>query len=111
MKESVRIDIEGELLWKFRVIREALGIEASTDVIRNLITERFKDLEKEEKAPSRFSHFNVYQDHVTIRDNLDGDLYDVYIKDRRLYCDRDKSSGCEHVDYAYNIKEVQDVLR
>lgn len=111
MKESVKIDLTGDLLWKFRAIKQDLGVQQGTEAVRHLITEKYSELEREGKAPPRFSHFNIYEDHVTVRDNLDSDLYDVYVKDRQLYCERDKSFSCEHVNYAYTIEKVQDALR
>jgi hypothetical protein len=45
-KIQIRIDLEGELAEKFRAIKRAKGIEANTDVLRNLIVEAFKNVAK-----------------------------------------------------------------
>jgi metal-responsive CopG/Arc/MetJ family transcriptional regulator len=46
-KIIIRIDLEGELARKFEVIKREKGIENNTDVLRNLISEAYKQLQKE----------------------------------------------------------------
>ena len=46
-KLCIRIDLEGELVRKFEKIKHEKGIENNTDVLRNLITEAYKQIEKE----------------------------------------------------------------
>ena len=46
----IRLDLEGELAEKFKAIKRDKGIENNTDVLRNLITEAHKQIEKEASA-------------------------------------------------------------
>jgi len=46
-KLTIRIDLEGELAKKFEIIKREKGIENNTDVLRNLISEAYKQLQKE----------------------------------------------------------------
>lgn len=46
-KIEIRLNLEGELAEKFKVVKRDKGIENNTDVLRNLITEAYKQISKE----------------------------------------------------------------
>jgi len=47
-KIQIRLDLEGELADKFRAIKRKKGIGNNVDVVRNLISEAFEAIEKED---------------------------------------------------------------
>jgi hypothetical protein len=56
-------------------------------------------------------HFNVYEDHVTIWDEEIKQLVDVYNRNGKLVCTWCESETCRHIDFAYEIKEVQQAVK
>jgi len=44
----IRLDLEGQIEQNFLKIKEYYGIHTNTDVMRLLITEKFKEIKKEE---------------------------------------------------------------
>ncbi|MCS7116538.1 MAG: hypothetical protein NZ896_03610 [Nitrososphaerales archaeon] len=79
------------------------------------MTDKLRELKKlEEKRKPRFEHFNVYEDHVTIRDNEAKRLIDVYVRNQGirkiLWCEFCKSQECVHVGYAWSLPYIQKVL-
>ena len=81
------------------------NIAQFTDVaLRNAV----RDLER------RFSHINMYEDHVKILDSqLDGKgrILSVYFKrDGKPYCDYCEETDCTHVQYAWELPEARKVL-
>ena len=47
-KIQIRLDLEGELAEKFKIVKREKGLENNTDLLRLLITEAFKEIEKKE---------------------------------------------------------------
>jgi len=44
----IRLDLEGQIEQRFLKIKESYGLSANTDVMRLLITEKYKEVKKEE---------------------------------------------------------------
>ena len=62
---------------------------------------------------TRFEHFNVYENHVTIWDKKLNRLVDVYfseIKPPYVMCSLCERSDCEHVKFALSIPKVVEAL-
>lgn len=55
-------------------------------------------------------HFNIYEDHITIRDNRIGRYIDIYPKDNELWCEFCQAKNCEHIRFALTVPEVEKVL-
>ncbi|MBI2184218.1 MAG: hypothetical protein HYU39_04580 [Thaumarchaeota archaeon] len=87
---------------------EALGIKNIGELVSTAVSEYTK-----KKPPKpRLQHFNVNEDHITVIDNeLGGRLIDVYIRERRLWCDSCRRDDCIHVGYAWSIDDVKRTLR
>lgn len=86
---------------------EAIGIPNLSALVMRALLEFIK---KPIPKP-RFEHFNVYEDRITIRDNDEGRLVDVYIREKNLWCEYDKSNDCVHVGYAWALPQVRSALR
>ena len=81
------------------------NIAQFTDVaLRNAV----RDLER------RFSHINMYEDHVKILDSKlegNGRILSVYFKwDGKPYCDYCGEADCIHVQYAWELPEARAIL-
>ena len=68
------------------------------------------------KGMSLLYHVNVYQDHVTIGQEIAGKshTYNIYVKVNgkgimRLYCEMDESFECIHTQYAWTLPKVQEM--
>jgi len=57
----------------------------------------------------RFTHYNVYEDHATIYDNLKKRIVDVYFREGP-YCEHCEESDCEHVRFALSLPKVIEPL-
>ncbi|MCP8308933.1 MAG: hypothetical protein H3Z54_09610 [archaeon] len=71
------------------------------------------EVELEEPKPI-ITHFNLYENHVTLFDRQLDRLVDVYIKadDRYwwLICDVCQSTSCAHVDFSEGIDKLNQVM-
>lgn len=44
---NVRVEFKGEMATKFEAIRNYLGLENNTEVLRVLVNDKFKEIQKE----------------------------------------------------------------
>ena len=68
-------------------------------------------LEKFERR--RFEHINMYEDHVKILDNKlerAGRIVSVYFRDAKAWCEYCDEHMCVHIQYAWEIPDVREVL-
>ena len=109
----IRLDLEDEEAEKFEAIRRYLGVNASSEVVRNLITRVFKDLsEKGEIKAEHYSHANVRDDSALIVNNwATGDIAMILFRDGGVWCDKDNSDSCTHIEYALTVPAIRDKLR
>ena len=67
-----------------------------------------------ELESKRFEHVNMYEDHVKILDNRagrQGRILSVYFRrEAGPMCDYCEESDCVHVQYAWEIDDVQRIL-
>lgn len=49
-KIDIRMDLEGEIAERFKVVKRWLGLKQNTEVIRALITERYIKIKEKEAA-------------------------------------------------------------
>jgi len=99
------IGLPKRILRKIDEEAKASGIPRS-DIVARIVYEYYK-----ENLGPALSHFNVYEDHVTIKDEDLERYVDVQVKGGRLYCTYDETESCGHVDYAWQIDRVQDMIR
>ena len=63
----------------------------------------------------RFEHINMYEDHVKILDNhigRQGRIISVYYKENMdPICEYCEDSDCVHIQYAWEISAVRDILK
>jgi hypothetical protein len=102
-KKRVTVSFEGELLeWMDRKIEE--------NVFHNYQHAVDYCLMKVYKTEyTRFTHYNVYEDHATIYDDLRKRIVDVYFREDP-YCEECGTSDCEHVRFALSLPKVVEPL-
>jgi len=105
---QIKVLLDDSLAEKFRKIKQRYGLKTHSETVRFLIAEEFRRL-KPELAPD-FEHFNVYDDHITIRDNRIGRYVDIYARNGDLCCELCGSKNCEHIRFAVEIPEVEKAL-
>ena len=110
--------------WKTVNVKKAMMDEVErmlrTDAVRkDGITNmsQFVDLALREKIERlermRFEHINMYEDHVKILDNKlgrAGRILSVYFRDSRAWCEYCDEHMCVHIQYAWEIPDVREVL-
>ncbi len=79
--------------------------EIIKDALRELLT-RYKNSEL-----PRFEHFNIDPDGARITDRKRHMIADIYFKPEGIFCDLDKSNGCEHIDFALTVPKIQEIIR
>jgi len=47
-KLTLRVDLNGEAVHKFQVIKKMLGLENNTEVVRSLINQRYAEIQPRE---------------------------------------------------------------
>jgi len=58
----------------------------------------------------QLTHFNVYEDHVTLFDKKLDHLVDVYFRNGKVFCTFDEAEDCDHVRFVFTIPKVVDML-
>lgn len=75
------------------------------DLLADIVaTERFQEL----IAP-RMTKIGLDQDNLNciyVKDEKDGRIAEVFLNDKKLYCEQDKSKNCDHVMFALMQPEV-----
>jgi len=56
-------------------------------------------------------HFNLSENGVKILDRSIPWVVDVYFTPDKVWCDYCKSEKCRHVEFALNLKDVQNILK
>ena len=105
VKRSIMDEVERML--KAETLRES-GITNAAQFVDLAMREKIERLER-----TRFHHVNMYDDHVKILDNkLErfGRIVSVYFKDARAWCDYCEEHLCVHIQYAWEIPEVKQIL-
>mgnify|MGYP000695747807 CR=1 FL=1 len=111
MAEYVNVKIPKKLAEKIDKVIE-LGLEgyrSRGEFVTTAVREKLK--EYKDKLSPRLEHFNVYEDHVTIWDNLENRLVDVYFQKGKAYCQYCDAHECEHTRFALSIPKVVKALR
>ena len=117
MADELRIYLraEGEIVERFLRIKEHMGLKNDTEVVRSLINWYWKEHQKEFEP--QLEPFNLNENGVHILDrtlpdkNSRGRIIDVQFKPDRVWCEFCQSPACQHVRFALNLPEVQEILR
>jgi Arc/MetJ-type ribon-helix-helix transcriptional regulator len=101
------------------IIRHGVrGYKSRAEFIKEAIRKRFeevKTLKPTTEAPT-LEHFNLDEHGVRVLDRSlasktsRGRIIDVYFKPDNVWCDYCQSSNCQHVKFALNLPQVQNIL-
>ena len=85
------------------------------DFVHEAVRVRMEDIKKialtpKDKLP-RFEHFNIGPDGARILDRQINMIADVYFKFEGIFCDLDKTSNCEHIEFALTVPKIQNIIR
>jgi len=96
-------------------IKENPQYKNIADFVHEAVRVRMEDIKKITPTPKnklpRFEHFNIGPDGARIIDRQLKKIADVYFKFEGIYCDLDKTSSCEHIDFALTVPKIQDIIR
>lgn len=85
------------------------GYTNPSQLIDHTVRELIKDL-----ITKRFEHVNTYEDKVRILDNQigkNGDIITIFFREKSGFCEHCQMVNCVHVKYAWEIPEIQKILR
>lgn len=82
--------------------------EITKEALRRLLKEYREVIES--TIPLRFEHFNMGMDGVRVVDHKLNRIADVYFRPEGIWCDFDKKSKCEHIDFALSIPKIQGII-
>ncbi len=124
MKEELRIYLraDGDIAERFTQIKEHFGLKNDTEVLRSLINWYWRGhlnwREHKEELQPALEHFNISENGVSILDRTLADdptsrgrIIDVYFKPDKVWCEYCESARCQHVKFALDLPEVQEILR
>ena len=85
--------------------------------IRTIDAENWaKRFQEDTKGMSLLYHVNVFEDHITIGQEINGKTHitNIYVRVNgkgimRLWCEEDESFECIHVQYAWTLPKVQEM--
>ena len=107
MDTQVRLLLEGDLLWKMEAIKDVLGVKSGSEVVRALITEKYRSLEEQKMVKPRYSIQDKTNDKINVVDALDGNMFVLRVNnDKSLFCEKDASSNCDHVKFTRKLLGV-----
>jgi hypothetical protein len=58
----------------------------------------------------RFTHLNVYEDHVTLMDNQLDSITEIYFQNTKAYCNLCEKHDCDHTRFALSLPKVVNAL-
>ena len=103
-RKRVTITLQGDILeWIDSKIEERVFHNYQHAVELSLMKVYQEDL-------PRFRHYNVYDDHATIYDNLKKRIVDVYFRNGS-YCELCEETDCEHTRFALTLPKVVEPLQ
>ena len=131
------IDKEGLLDWTKRILQDYAGVaitkrqlyyrlvangvviheEEGRAEIPTIDAENWaKRFQEDTKGMSLLYHVNVFEDHITIGQEINGKTHitNIYVRVNgkgimRLWCEDDESFECIHVQYAWTLPKVQEM--
>jgi hypothetical protein len=101
------------------IIRHGVrGYKSRAEFIKEAIRKRFEELKTLTPMPEPrpLEHFNLDEHGVRVLDRSlanktsIGRIIDVYFKPDNVWCDYCQSGNCQHVKFALNLPEVQNIL-
>lgn len=92
-----------------KVVAENKEYKNISDFIHEAVRLRLQEVRK--NNPPRFEHFNINDNGVRITDRKIGMIAEIYFKPQGIFCDLDKSNSCEHIDFALQVPEIQEIIR
>lgn len=111
MPEYTNISIKKEFADRIVKLIEAnpdLGFRSIAQFLEDAARRRLEKLEAQKRV---MEHFNMYEDHITIRDHKVGQYIDIYAKNGVLWCEYCESNNCEHIQFASSVPEIKRALK
>jgi len=93
---------------KFLKLKQHFGLKNNAEVIRFCIKGEFRRVAPELSLD--LEHINLYDDHITVRDNRIGRYVDIYARNGVLWCELCETKNCEHIRFAVEVPEVERAL-
>jgi len=109
-----KISIKKELADKieeFIISNPGFGYRSLAEFFEDAARKRAEALGILTISKPRFEHYNLYEDHVTIMDNKENRLVDVYFRNNHAYCEYCRSFKCEHIKFIISLDDIMEKLR
>ena len=110
--EKLNVHLKGDITDKFRRIKQFLGLEQDTEVIRALITWYYNQHEKELSGPPKTMwHLNLNATGVLVWDPYLLKAVQILFKPTGIICEEDGRDDCKHIQFAISKPDIQEVIR
>lgn len=110
--EKLNILLKGENADKFRRIKNFLGIENDTEVIRVILTWYYHQYEKDLSGPPKTMwHLNLNEHGVIIWDPFLGEGVQILFSPKGIQCEYDEIDDCKHIQFALSQPDIQEVIQ
>lgn len=110
--EKLNVHLKGEVADRFRRIKNLLGLEQDTEVIRALITWYYNEHREELSGPPKSMwHLNLNADGVLVWDPDIHKAIQIKFTPKGICCTFDESEKCKHIQFAISKTDIQDVIR
>ena len=91
-------------------VKENPQYKSTADFLHEAARLRIEEAKKAKVSP-RFEHFNINDSGVRITDRKIGMIAEIYFKPQGIFCDLDKNSSCEHIDFALTVPAIQQIIK
>lgn len=109
---KLNILLKGEGADRFRRIKQFLGLENDTEVIRSIIAWYFGQHEKDLIGPPKTMwHLNLKENGVIIWDPELQEGVQINFKPEGIFCTHDKKDNCKHVQYALSKQDIKTIVK
>jgi len=103
---NVRLKMTGEMARRFNAIKQKHQFKQNAGLVRLLINDAYEKI----AADHPLTHFNTYEDHITIRDNRIGRYIDIWPRDGKLWCEYCEKTRCRHITFVKNLPLIMETL-
>jgi len=85
------------------------GFRSRADLILEGVKLLLQELGEYPPKP-RFTHLNVFEDHVTLMDHQLDNIAEIYFQRGKAYCSLCEKHDCEHTQFALSLPKVVKAL-
>ena len=108
----LNIQLKGEVSDRFKRIKQLLGLENDTEVIRTLVSWYYNQHQKDLTGPPRSMwHLNLNDEGVLIWDPELHRAVQINFNPKGIICADCEEDDCKHIQFALSKHDIQQTIR